>query len=147
MPTSYSYRYWFSTLFFIVRKDGTSDTGNVINNDLSFTIEAKLKPPRNVHGSHTIVGRWNHIGLVAGGTGIAPLIQIASLILNSNSKIDPRRTSTQDILYKEQLERWAKEYPNDFFGSYSLTGNSSVSDEEDEKEHYYLRGRGSAQMI
>ena len=142
------------------------------SNDLPFTIEAKLKPPRNVHGSPTIVGRWNHIGLVAGGTGIAPLIQIASLILNANSKLDPKSSSQeeeeeerrttihvlyinrnkQDILYKEQLDRWAKEYPNDFSVSYSLTGNSStistsIDEQEDKEDHYeYLHGRGSGHM-
>ena len=125
--------------------------------DIPVAIQGTLKPPRNVHGSPAIIGRWDHIGLVAGGTGIAPLIQIASLILEANSKIDPKskkekRTTIhvlsinrnqQDILYKEQLDRWAEEYPNDFLVTYSLTSDSSDYDTDDSE---YRRGRGSAQM-
>ena len=123
------------------------------------SIKARLKAPREVHGSPAILNRWQHIGLVAGGTGIAPLIQIASLILDSNSKIrtsypeDNRRLTTihvlyinrykEDILYKEQLDRWSEEYPEEFIVSYSLTGNRSDDHEGQEK---FFRGRGSAEM-
>ena len=42
----------------------------------------KLKAERLVHGSPVIGKRWNEIGLIAGGTGVAPLIQLARIILD-----------------------------------------------------------------
>ena len=45
------------------------------------SLVGKLKAERLVHGSPLIGKRWNRIGLVAGGTGIAPLIQLARIIL------------------------------------------------------------------
>jgi len=46
------------------------------------SLVGKLKAERLVHGSPLIGKRWNRIGLVAGGTGIAPLIQLARIILD-----------------------------------------------------------------
>ena len=36
-----------------------------------------VKPPRTFHGSQQTVGRYDNVGLVCGGTGVAPLLQIA----------------------------------------------------------------------
>ena len=36
-----------------------------------------MKPPRVIHGSVSIgPNRWKKLGLVGGGTGVAPLIQV-----------------------------------------------------------------------
>mmetsp|Transcript_58248 Transcript_58248/g.142406 ORF Transcript_58248/g.142406 Transcript_58248/m.142406 type:complete len:501 (-) Transcript_58248:44-1546(-) len=51
--------------------------------DVGQSITASLKSERIMHGSPHVLGRgWKHIGLVAGGTGIAPLLQIARIVLN-----------------------------------------------------------------
>jgi len=34
------------------------------------SFEAKVKSKRIMHSSHQVVGRWSHVGLVAGGTGM-----------------------------------------------------------------------------
>ena len=46
------------------------------------SINGEVKKERIMHGSSQIVNRgWNHIGLIAGGTGIAPLLQLARILL------------------------------------------------------------------
>lgn len=77
-----------------------------------------------------------HVGLVAGGTGITPMIKIIKKILTSetlsfhNTKISllfSNRTE-QDILLKSQLDEWQKLFPNNFRVTYTLTQNpSSIS--------------------
>ena len=53
-------------------------------------IQAKLKGERMMHGSSAVVGRgWKNIGLVAGGTGIAPLLQIARIALIKRIRAPP----------------------------------------------------------
>lgn len=44
-------------------------------------MHAALKAKRVMHGDAAVVGRWQHVGLVGGGTGIAPLLQIARILL------------------------------------------------------------------
>ena len=44
-------------------------------------MHATLKAKRVMHGDAAVVGRWQHVGLVGGGTGIAPLLQIARILL------------------------------------------------------------------
>ncbi len=54
----------------------------ICNLNVGQSLVGKLKSERLVHGSPLIAKRWNRIGLVAGGTGIAPLIQLARIILD-----------------------------------------------------------------
>ena len=130
-------------------------------------MKAKVKKQRMMHGSPTVLGRWNHVGLVAGGTGIAPLYQIAKIILEEKEKegekeekeeedeggdnkdeggktkihvLSINRTE-QDILLRKEMDALAKLYPGRFVVHYSLTGQ----DEQDKEG--FLRGRGSVEMI
>ena len=57
----------------------------ICNLQVGESLKGKLKAERLVHGSPLIGKRWNRIGLIAGGTGIAPLIQLARIILDDPS--------------------------------------------------------------
>ena len=76
-----------------------------------------LKSERLVHGSPIISKRWDSIGLVAGGTGVAPLIQMIRIILHDptdSTKIHLLSINRfkEDILMKEELDQMANEHPN-----------------------------------
>eukprot|EP00584_Thalassiosira_punctigera_P010634 CAMPEP_0172536676 /NCGR_PEP_ID=MMETSP1067-20121228/8412_1 /TAXON_ID=265564 ORGANISM="Thalassiosira punctigera, Strain Tpunct2005C2" /NCGR_SAMPLE_ID=MMETSP1067 /ASSEMBLY_ACC=CAM_ASM_000444 /LENGTH=323 /DNA_ID=CAMNT_0013321805 /DNA_START=25 /DNA_END=996 /DNA_ORIENTATION=+ len=105
----------------------------------------KLKSERMVHGSPTISRRWDRIGLVAGGTGVAPLVQIVRIILDDpydRTKIYMLSINRyeEDILIRDELDRMATEHPGRFSVTYSLTGGN-VS-----KDWKGFTGRGSVEM-
>ena len=54
----------------------------ICNLQVGQSLVGKLKSERLVHGSAVIGKRWNRMGLIAGGTGVAPLIQLARIILD-----------------------------------------------------------------
>ena len=59
------------------------------------SINGEVKKERIMHGSSQIVNRgWNHIGLIAGGTGIAPLLQLARILLFEKDDDNVRTTTT-----------------------------------------------------
>jgi len=97
------------------------------------SISASVKPERVMHGSPLLLKRWKHVGLIAGGTGIAPLYQIIKMLI---ANIDDTATSIhllsinrfeQDILMKKELEQLVKQYPNRISVTYSLTGEKKTS--------------------
>ncbi len=89
-------------------------------------MSATLKSQRLMHGDASVSRRWANLGLVGGGTGIAPLLQIARIVLD-----DPEDTSRvsilsinrreEDILAREELERLAAAHPGRLSLSFSLT--------------------------
>ena len=91
------------------------------------TMHAEIKGKRMMHGSAAVAQRWQSVGLVAGGTGIAPLLQIARILLE-----DPDDHSAvyllsinrreQDILMRQEIERLAIKHTERFTVTYSLTG-------------------------
>jgi cytochrome-b5 reductase len=99
-----------------------------------------VKPDRVVHGRASVLGRWTNVGLVAGGTGIAPLLQIARIILDSSSRDDDADTTKtivrllffnrreEDILAREEIEDMVRMHPTRFIVSYSLTDEKCVPD-------------------
>jgi len=105
----------------------------------------KLKSERMVHGSPIISKRWDRIGLVAGGTGVAPLVQIIRIILDDptdNTEIYMLSINRyeKDILMRDELDKLAKDHPDQFFVKYSLTGENVP------KEWDGYTGRGSVDM-
>jgi cytochrome-b5 reductase len=108
-------------------------------------LHGKLKSERMVHGNPRIAKRWDRIGLIAGGTGVAPLVQIIRIVLE-----DPTdRTQIQllsinryeeDILMRQELDELAKQHPDRFSVSYSLTAKSLSHDWDG------YTGRGSVEM-
>lgn len=96
--------------------------------EVGSSIMAQLKGERMMHGSSSVLDRgWNHVGLVAGGTGIAPLLQIARILLEAEGDSMPNvhllfvNHKREDILGRDTIEALAKEYPDNFFITYSLT--------------------------
>eukprot|EP00977_Amphora_coffeiformis_P023549 scaffold13558_cov177-Amphora_coffeaeformis.AAC.3 len=122
------------------------------------SVTGTIKKHRVMHGSPQVQGRWNQVGLVAGGTGIAPLLQLVRILLAS-----PADTSTrihilsinrleEDILMRHELDRLATDYPNRVFVTYSLTGEQAATSVVDGKrqtneiEPNWWFGRGSVEM-
>ena len=104
------------------------------------TFEAKVKSKRVVHSSSDIVGRWSQVGLVAGGTGIAPLYQLLQILLRDDTSVISvlsinRRE--EDILLKTEMDELARKHPNRLRVTYSLTGEDKPG---------YERGRGNVEM-
>lgn len=111
------------------------------------SISAKLKAKRMMHGSPNVSRRWKRVGLVAGGTGLAPLLQIARIVLADTEDDDTKvqllfvNRRKEDILMKDDLDRMAAEHPDQFSVMYSLTG-PDVPEEWDGE-----RGRGDLDMV
>lgn len=122
----------------------------------SSTIVASLKAPRAMHGSPTLLRRWKHVGLVAGGTGVAPLFQIATMLLAEG----PSGYTTdihllfvnrveEDILLRDQLEEMVDRSGGRFRVTYSLTNNAKEDDESttnggDGSTHHGGGGKGNS---
>eukprot|EP00986_Skeletonema_menzelii_P018570 scaffold26658_cov153-Skeletonema_menzelii.AAC.5 len=117
----------------------------ICNLKVGQSLVGKLKSERLVHGSPLIGNRWNRIGLIAGGTGIAPLIQLARIILDDPTD-DTKvyllsvNRNEDDILMRKEIDQLAKEHSDRFHVSYSLTGKTVRSDWDG-----YI-GRGSVVM-
>ena len=116
------------------------------NLQINDVIEAKVKPQRIMHSYQHVHGRWSHIGLIAGGTGIAPLYQLLMILLkdDDNTTCDKIHVLSinrkeEDILLKKELDDLVKEYPNKLVVMYSLTG-------EDNNRDGYRIGRGNVQL-
>jgi len=103
--------------------------------------EAKVKSTRIMHSSSEMVGRWSHVGLIAGGTGIAPLYQILQIILRDDTtKVSILYINRyfDDILLKAAMDELTIQYPDRIASiSYSLTGENKTG---------YLSGRGNVEM-
>ena len=124
--------------------------------EVGSSITGKLKGERMMHGSPQVIGRgWKHIGLVAGGTGIAPLLQIARIVLESSTAEEKPSVhllfvnhTSKDILGKEEIEELAREHPDHFFVTHSFTRQ----DDDDEAigecpvGSKFARGRGDAEL-
>lgn len=90
------------------------------------------------------------IGLVAGGTGICPLIPLLTILLENAKKWSATMRLSirlvysnkclEDILFEKELRAFASEFADIFQVMFSLTREQTVSDE-------YVRGRVSAEML
>jgi ferredoxin-NADP reductase len=121
------------------------------NMNVGDSIKAELKKERIMHGSSQILNRgWNNIGLIAGGTGIAPLLQLARILLeqeqdqeqnNQNaSESIPKiyllfiNCTKRDILGKNEIDLLQQKYPNNFFVTYSFTQEEEQDDEDEDED-------------
>lgn len=123
------------------------------------SISAKLKGERVVHGSTSVLDRgWKNVGLVAGGTGIAPLLQIARILLEAKDETETKihllfiNHTKEDILGKEEIEVLAREHPGRFLVTYSFTREAGDDDAagggqcDSEGLVRFARGRGDPEM-
>jgi cytochrome-b5 reductase len=67
-------------------------------------------------GGHWVDGMAKRVGLVAGGTGITPMISIIRWILTRRLEVDLflvfANKTEADIIFREEWERDVREYPN-----------------------------------
>jgi len=138
----------YSTLW----KEGGGVGKYLCDMDVGDHITAELKSERIMHGSSQILHRgWKHIGLIAGGTGIAPLLQLARILLeskqqqqqqegddeSSNEQRLPKihllfiNHTTNDILGRSEIESLRHKYPDNFFITYSFTRQEKEDEDED----------------
>jgi cytochrome-b5 reductase len=116
-------------------REGGGVGAHLCNMQEGDSITASLKKERMMHGSSSVLNRgWKHVGLVAGGTGIAPLLQIARILLeSSNDENEDDETKTtkihllfvnhtrEDVLGRETIEELAAAHPDRFVVTYSFT--------------------------
>lgn len=88
----------------------------------------KMKGPWKKFGY--AANKWKHMGMIAGGTGLAPMYQLILEALNSEGD-DTKITllyankSEADILLKERLDKLAAQHPSRFNVVYSLDDTPS----------------------
>eukprot|EP00316_Scyphosphaera_apsteinii_P010078 CAMPEP_0119306402 /NCGR_PEP_ID=MMETSP1333-20130426/7176_1 /TAXON_ID=418940 /ORGANISM="Scyphosphaera apsteinii, Strain RCC1455" /LENGTH=247 /DNA_ID=CAMNT_0007309703 /DNA_START=329 /DNA_END=1072 /DNA_ORIENTATION=- len=116
----------------------------ICNLESGQTMDATIKSERIMHSEAAVSRRWANIGLVGGGTGIAPLLQIARILLDDSQ--DSTRVhflsinrQEEDILMREELNRLATLHPDRFRVAYSLTAPPHGWTE--------YTGRGSIEMV
>ena len=78
----------------------------------------RIKPPRQFGGKAGVLGRWRQLGLVAGGTGVAPFVQIIRTLLADPADatrialLSVNRHGPQaDALLREELDALAALHP------------------------------------
>jgi len=108
------------------------------------TISATVKSERMMHGSPAVLERnWKNVGMVAGGTGIAPHIQILRILLRDDPdaivKLLFINRHSEDILLKTELDALVRQYPRRFTVTYSLTGVTK-------EEHDRVKGPSSMEI-
>jgi cytochrome-b5 reductase len=86
------------------------------------TADMWIKPSKDIYQPN----KWDHVALVAAGTGLAPLYQLAISVLNS--PLDQTKLSLifanrheEDILLREELEALATKYPERFSAFFTLS--------------------------
>jgi ferredoxin-NADP reductase len=127
------------------------------------SIQAAVKPRRIMHLDSHVLGRWRYVGLVAGGTGVAPLFQLAKILLETNGsdrsnytvnatggsdeecqiKLLSIHRTPNDVLLRKECDELAAKYPNRFQVTYSLTGDNESAEEEDGP---WVRDRNSVEL-
>lgn len=90
------------------------------------TADMKVKKPRLFHDAPYTTNRWKELGFVAGGTGIAPMLQMIRTILS-----DPREKTRlslvfanrngEDILMRDELNSLSKRHSGRFRVHYVLS--------------------------
>jgi len=104
----------------------------------------EIKAPRTIHDSTRISKRWNRLGFVAGGTGVAPMIQMIRYLLSipddhTNMSLLSINRHESDILMRHELEELADKHPGRLHLSFSLT--------QPPPGWKGLVGRGSVSMV
>lgn len=103
----------------------------------------KFKQPRLIHGSVSINKRWQKLGLIAGGTGVAPFVQIIRSLLSDHDNSPEIRLLyvnrfEEDILMRSELDALSAASDGLFKITYALTKPND--------SWMGARGRGSADL-
>jgi len=97
---------------------------------------------------YEIVKKYNKLGMIAGGTGITPMLQIATYILknpNDHTTISLlfSNHTEDDVLCKDEIDNLVKQYPGRFKAWYTLTH----PDKKPSAAWKYSNGRVTAETI
>ena len=91
------------------------------------TAAMKVKPARIIHGSEAVAGRWDSLGFVGGGTGVAPFVQIIRELLEGHpgdatqlSLLSVNREEG-DVLMRAEIDSLAARFPARFQVTYLFT--------------------------
>ena len=91
------------------------------------TAQMLAKKPRMFHGEAYVPGRWDHIGFLAGGTGIAPMLQMIRTILSNRDDAATQLSlvfanrDENDILARAELDELAEQHAARFRVRYVLS--------------------------
>lgn len=109
-------------------------------NNNNSSIVAALKSPRSMHGSPVLRARWRRVGLVAGGTGIAPLFQLALALLDNNddetstcatTEVSLLNINREDALLREEADALAESSGGRFRVVHWMTGGETTTTDDD----------------
>lgn len=94
-------------------------------------IWVKAKHWGDIGGAPVSTNRWSDIGMVANGTGVAPLVQIAVQVLNEEEDTTRvslifQNRSEDDILMRKELQDLARRHPQRFSVHHILTQPSAT---------------------
>lgn len=93
--------------------DVRGPSGNLIYDGKEFAIKPDKKSPPKMT-------RVSEISMIAGGTGITPMLQLVTAIFNDPSDVTTKisllyaNQTEDDILVREDLEKYAKMFPDRF---------------------------------
>ncbi|KAI8060692.1 hypothetical protein BC940DRAFT_311567 [Gongronella butleri] len=118
---------------------------HIHNLKIGDTLDIKGPIPKYAWDEKTV----DNVGMVAGGTGITPMLQVIRRVFDVNSKNDKTKVTLifgnrteEDILLKEELDSYAKRFPDRFKVVYALDkapanwdGISGYVTKEDLKKH------------
>jgi cytochrome-b5 reductase len=83
----------------------------LLNLDVGKTISVSAPKWKREHE----LGKYDHVGIIAGGVGLAPMIQLIERTLNEspNTKISIlfANQTEQDIIFYDRMKEWAQKYP------------------------------------
>lgn len=90
------------------------------------TLSLRVKPETRFHGAPYVPNRWRRLSLIAAGTGIAPLYQLAHGILaNPEDRTELTMVfcnrGPEDVLFRTELDLWAATHPETFRVHYVLS--------------------------
>eukprot|EP00928_Gymnodinium_smaydae_P089301 TRINITY_DN73291_c0_g1_i1.p1 TRINITY_DN73291_c0_g1~~TRINITY_DN73291_c0_g1_i1.p1 ORF type:complete len:301 (+),score=19.77 TRINITY_DN73291_c0_g1_i1:149-1051(+) len=119
----------------------------------------KVKDPRLFHGAPYTKNRWSDLGFVAGGTGIAPMLQMIRTILsdpeeNTRLSLVFANRREDDILMRDELDALVTQFPSRFRAHYVLScppeewnGGRGWVSLDGVKEHLPVPGSGTMVMV
>lgn len=124
------------------------------------TANMKVKEPRLFHDAPYSPNRWKELGFVAGGTGIAPMLQMIRTILadpTEKTKLSVvfGNRKEEDILMRDELDSFAKTHSSRFRVHYVLSspppswvgGHGWVSQQDVTTDHLPAPGDGTMILV
>ena len=121
----------------LLLKDGTGGgvAWHTVHKRPGEYVEVKLKKKKSHIGGQSTGGyranRWREVGMVGSGTGVAPFIQIIRTAVpdptdNTRFSVVMCQRTEADLLLKDELDTWARDYSDQVRVTYTLTRPSDT---------------------